>query len=729
MDITQSLHKHFALEAFRPGQQAIIEAIIAGHDSLVIMPTGGGKSLCYQLPAMVKPGVTLVISPLISLMQDQVDTLIKRGLPATYINSTVSGPDQRDRLEGMRRGRFKLVYVAPERFRQKSFLEALDTSTLDLIAVDEAHCISQWGHDFRPDYLHLGKTLERLPQRPPIAALTATATPEVREDIMRHLGLKAPKIFVQGFRRENLDFCVTPAANQSSKLGRLSQIIGEGLPGIIYCATRKDVEAISEHLKAWGTSFVSYHAGLGDRERRQSQERFMAREADIAIATNAFGMGIDRADIRFVMHYQIPGSLEAYYQEAGRAGRDGQRARCELLFSYRDRFIQEFFIEGANPSLDTIQAVFRTLQQHAGDDHTIQLPIEGIAERAPGKISSMAVSAALTHLVRAQVVERYDIPGERMRGTRLTRPQLHASEIPIDRTSLEEKIRRDRSKLDSILRYSRYAGCRQSFILEYFGESNPDPCAHCDRCQQNTPRHLSKPRHMPSEAHLANLKPRLPTDTELIKVQKVLSGMARMSYRDSEGGWVGRFGKTRVVEMLRGSRSANVLSAGLDRLSTYGILKTESKETLDELLRSLEHAGLICEQQRDSFTLTTLTNDGALAMRGQLSYKLLWPSRNNEPPEAHPLQASPQIMACAPSEPPYDESLYTLLCQKRRELALAQDVPAFRIFGNVTLRELARHKPTTPEAASAISGVGPVKLIGVMPAFLEVIQRYQETAS
>jgi ATP-dependent DNA helicase RecQ len=365
------LQKYFGFAQFREGQEDVIRSVLEGRDAIVVMPTGGGKSLCYQLPGLMIDGVTLVISPLIALMKDQVDGLSARGIAATFINSSLAYGEVTNRLAQLRRGRYKLVYVAPERFRSGAFTDSLADLKVKLFAVDEAHCISHWGHDFRPDYLRLKQAAQRV-GRPQIIALTATATPHVRADIGEQLGLVDPRVFVAGFDRPNLALRVLHAGGEKEKLTALKQVLDETPgSGIIYAATRKSVEQISSRLKLAGLLVDGYHAGMGERERTEVQDRFMSGHTHAIVATNAFGMGIDKPDIRFVVHYHVPGSIEAYYQEIGRAGRDGQPANCVLLFNYADTRTQQFFIEGSHPSPELITAVYRQICS-AGDER-IQL--------------------------------------------------------------------------------------------------------------------------------------------------------------------------------------------------------------------------------------------------------------------------------------------------------------------------------------------------------------------
>jgi ATP-dependent DNA helicase RecQ len=399
-----NLKEHFGLDAFREGQTDVIESLLSGKHTLAVMPTGRGKSLCYQLPALMLPGVTLVVSPLIALMKDQVDALSAKGISATFINSALDASEQQHRIEQMGRGAYKLVYVAPERFRHRAFLESLKSVEVSLFAVDEAHCLSQWGHDFRPDYLKL-KAAVAAAGNPIVLAATATATPEVRTDIVHQLQLGDPTVVVSGFDRPNLRYVVRYAPSEEQKLAKLVEVL-EKIQGtaIVYAATRKNVENVTEHLVSHGVQAVAYHAGLEDNSRIWAQNAFMNSEARVVVATNAFGMGIDKPDVRVVVHYDMPGTLEAYYQEAGRAGRDGYTSFCVLLFSPADRYLQEFFIEGSCPKPETVAAVYRVLAERPEDE--IYLSHEAINRLLPTKAHDMAVGTSLNLLERAGLLER-----------------------------------------------------------------------------------------------------------------------------------------------------------------------------------------------------------------------------------------------------------------------------------------------------------------------------------
>jgi ATP-dependent DNA helicase RecQ len=397
----EALHRYFGYDAFRAGQEVAIESALGGRDTLVVLPTGGGKSLCYQIPALVLPRLTVVVSPLISLMKDQVDALQARGIAATFINSALPVSASSDRLARALAGEVKLLYVAPERFDSGSLAERLAQSGISLLAVDEAHCISEWGHDFRPSYLRLGALRERLGS-PPVVALTATATPHVRRDIARQLRLENPTTVVTGFDRTNLRYHVVPTRNDEEKDEALARILGEneGL-GVVYASTRRAVERVALELQRRGVSAVAYHAGLDDRHRHDVQDQFMSEAVRTIVATNAFGMGIDKANVRLVIHHAMPGTLEAYYQEAGRAGRDGAPASVYLLHAFQDRFTHEFFVSGANPTRELCERVYAVLRRSADASGELYEGAEDLARRVGRGTSPREVESALRLLARA----------------------------------------------------------------------------------------------------------------------------------------------------------------------------------------------------------------------------------------------------------------------------------------------------------------------------------------
>lgn len=690
----EALKRHFGHEGFLEGQDRVIEEIVGGRDGLVVMPTGGGKSLCYQLPALCFSGVTLVVSPLIALMKDQVDALVAKGIDATLINSTVPWPEQKERLDGMRSGRWKLVYVAPERFRAESFLNALKDVEVSLFAVDEAHCLSQWGHDFRPDYLRLGRALDRI-GRPQCVALTATATPVVRQDILEVLKLAAPFEVVSGFSRPNLSLAITQVEKKQQKFDRIREIVAAHRTGIIYCATRKKVEEVAETLAAWRIKSVAYHGGMSDPERERAQNVFLRREADVAVATNAFGMGIDRSDVRFVIHFEVPGSVEAYYQEAGRAGRDGEAAHCELLFNYADTRTQEFFIEGANPGASVIRDVYQYLLNQADREYEIHRTIEEITEGAAVK-NPMAVSSALAALGRSGYLERFDVPGKRLRGTRLKRPEVFARALELDEAALEEKERRDRDKLKSMVELCYARACRQQWILAYFGEEDAETCGNCDVCRDS------------------GGDERAPTAEEELIVRKALSGVARMSRKTAQG-WEGRYGRGRIVQMLCGSRSQEILAAGLDRLSTYGMLKSQGAGYLNGLMRAMSEIGLV-KIEPGEYPLLTLTEKGEKVMREGGKFRLAWPSA----------MAGGGGSIDSLADQGFDPELYSMLRDQRGRMAQRDQVPPYVIFGNKTLEALARYRPKTVEESMAVPGIGEAKAQRYLPPFLAILEEWRK---
>ncbi len=693
----EKLQEIFGFEDFLDGQEGVIEQILSGRDGSVVMPTGGGKSLCYQLPALCRGGVTLVVSPLIALMKDQVDALEERGVAVTLINSTLTWNEQKERLEGMKNGAYRLVYIAPERFRASSFMSALSDVKIEMVAIDEAHCLSQWGHDFRPDYMRLGKALEDM-GRPQCVALTATATPIVREDIRGVLNLREPFESISGFERPNLSFTITPVEKVAQKYGRLKKVLAENKTGIVYCATRKKVEEVAETIHSWGLKCVAYHGGMSDQEREDTQNAFISREADIAVATTAFGMGIDRSDVRFVVHFEIPGSVEAYYQEAGRAGRDGEASVCELLFNYADTRTQEFFIDGVNPGPGMIRDVYQFFLNEADENYEVHRTLDEIKD-AIGAKNGMAVGAALGSLIRGRWVERFDVPGMRAKGTRLLKPDVLTRDLTLDEAALEEKERRDREKLEKMVQLCYANTCRQQWVLEYFGEVDAPVCGSCDVCRGEE-----------------NSERRAPSDEENLIVRKFLSGVARMSRRTPTG-WEGIFGRGRIVQMLLGSKSQEVLRVRLHELKTYGILKKQGTAYLNALARSLNSGGLIVTQMGE-YPLVTLTPRGEQVMTGKTSYSLEWPS-NDRGSKTSAEGVDLQDLG-------FDGQLYDRLKDVRTRLAKAAQVPAYVIFPNNTLEHLARLRPKTMDAGLLVKGIGEAKAEKYLEPFLKVIRQVDQ---
>jgi ATP-dependent DNA helicase RecQ len=705
-DAANALQHFFGFRDFLDGQRSVIENILIGHSTLVIMPTGGGKSLCFQLPALVLDGVTLVVSPLIALMKDQVDALQRRNIPATLINSSLSYEEQMKRIDGIRQGQYKLVYIAPERFRAQSFMNALRHIKIALFAVDEAHCLSQWGHDFRPDYFHLGRVLEQL-QFPQVIALTATATPEVRNDIIQVLNLKNPFTAIYGFERPNLSLNITSTPNHEIKYERMEKIIAEYKKGIIYCSTRKRVEDVASKLNLRNIKCIEYHAGLSDKEREKRQNDFIEKKYDIAVATNAFGMGIDRSDVRFVIHFDLPGSIEAYYQEAGRAGRDGEPAYCELFYNFADSRTQEFFVDGNNPTAHFIRNVYQKLKSIADPQYCIYISIDALTE-SMGEKNSMMVGTSISHLLRAGVIDRFDLPGQRIRGTRLLYPELQPSEIKINEIALEEKKQRDQGKLKNVLNFCQDTSqCRQEAIMEYFGEEEVSPCGNCDVC-----------------LHIGTQAKREGLNFEQTYLLKALSGIARMSSRKADGNLSGNFGKGRVIQMLTGSKSKEILDHQLDQLSTYSSLKDLGSAYVNQLFNEIVKENL-AEISNGDYPLISLTPTGIQTLKNQFQPKLRWPSTllaQDTKKSSTKTSSTSKTTTTSDFELGFDKALLNKLKDLRKQLAEEESVPPFFIFHNKTLEAMTRLKPTQDTDMLEISGVSDKKMEKYGNDFLAVIK-------
>ena len=601
MEKQKLLERLFGYREFRPGQEELIDAITAGRDVFGVMPTGGGKSMCYQLPALLMGGVTIVISPLISLMRDQVMALKAAGVSAAYINSSLSGPQMQAVYRNLLAGQYKIVYVAPERLDYTGFSQIAAQLPISLIAVDEAHCISQWGQDFRPSYLRIVEFIEGLPQRPPVGAFTATATKQVQEDIVRRLGLRDPLKVVTGFDRPNLYFEVQhPESKDKALLELLAQRPRKS--GIVYCATRKAVEQVCEDLCAAGYEATRYHAGLEESERNENQEDFLYDRKNIMVATNAFGMGIDKSNVSFVIHYNMPKSLEAYYQEAGRAGRDGAPADCVLLFSQKDVGTAWYLINNSseNEELDEDQR----------------------------------------EMVRQQ----------------------------------------DLARLEAMVGYCKVRVCLRGYLLDYFGQSHPETCGNCGSCRE--------------EYVLKDITR---------EAQMILSCVKRIY--DRLGYWVG---SAIVARVLQGSKEKRVTELGLDGLSTYGLMKNVGRTTIRQMMEQLEQAGyLSTEMEHQTVRLT--------AKAGEVLY-------HGQPVQMRvPREPEPEELALKTGKLTGEAAeLFEALRELRGELARKAGVPAYVIFSNATLMDMARKKPKNMSEFRRVSGVGELKANWYGKEFLKV---------
>ena len=597
----EALKTYFGYDAFRGGQEAVIDALLSGRDVMAVMPTGAGKSVCYQVPALLLPGITIVVSPLVSLMRDQVTALVQMGVPAAYLNSSLTFRQYLLALDRAKAGRYKIIYVAPERLETEGFRSFAETADISLVAVDEAHCISQWGQDFRPSYLNIPAFVNSLPKRPPVGAFTATATPDVRGDILKLLKLKAPLSVTTGFDRENLYFEVQ---QPSGKRAALLELVRSrpGKCGIVYCATRKTVEEVCGFLQDEGIAATRYHAGLEAEERLKNQEDFLYDRAAVMVATNAFGMGIDKSDVRYVIHYNMPKDMESYYQEAGRAGRDGAPSSCILLYSGQDVRTAQFLIEHSEPreELDAVTA--------------------------------------------AQLRER------------------------------------DRERLRQMEGYCRTRRCLRQYILQYFGESAPDYCGTCYNCLHNF---------------------------EEVDISREAKLIVRCI---SETGQC--FGAGVIAETLCGAVTDKVRKYHMDRESTYGALRELTQAEVRERIRCLMEEGVL-EASSGPYPVLRLTEKAEDVVYGTAPLLM-----RSDRKEQHAVRPVPTELEGE------DAELFRRLRALRAKAARFQGIPAYMVFSDKTLREMAVRRPATMAQLRAVGGVGSAKAERYGRQFLEEIQNF-----
>ena len=658
----EALGEIFGHADFREGQRGVVEHLLGGNDGLVVMPTGSGKSLCYQLTGAMTQGVTLVVSPLIALMKDQVDALDQTGLPACEINSSISRREQQARIDGMRRGDYKIVYVAPERFRSSTFCRALQQVEIGLLAIDEAHCISQWGHDFRPDYRRLADVRREFGS-PQTVALTATATEFVQRDIVDQLGMSEAEIIVSGFERPNLYFEVFHARGKSDKLRRLEALVDhhDGESIIVYAATRKQVREVQEALQKAGIEAGRYHGGLSDRERAEIQDGWMAGDTPVLVATNAFGMGVDKPDVRAVAHYNMPGSVEAYYQEAGRAGRDGEDSHCVLLFNYADTGIHEWFAENSLPEQREITRIWEYLSEQGRGRQG--LDADGISRalgRRGDRVHSMAVESALRQLDGAGHVR---LDGDGIEVVDAVEP----GGLGVDFERIDRRRGVAEKQVEQVTKYASASGCKQAALLEHFG-SDPSFGARCGHCSDCDP----PPSYAEGRAEALTETVYCSDDPETV-LRKVLSGIARAR---------GKRGATAVAGMLVGSKAKAVKKAGFTGLSTYGILSEIRKKDATYLIDLLAQHGLV---ERNEHGCVLLTDRGGAVMRGEEPPEALEAmlTRSIEEPSSRSRSSTRRSSGPSGTSDTYKETL-----RLHRE---GKDVPAIAEERDLTMRTISNH--------------------------------------
>ena len=604
-----TLHQYFGFDSFRPGQEAAIQRVLAGQHTLLVMPTGAGKSLAYQLPALLLPGLTLVISPLIALMKDQVDALLDVELPATYINSSLPSAEQTRRLRAMQEGHLKLVYVAPERLRANHFVRALANVPVSLLAVDEAHCVSQWGHDFRPDYLRIRPAWEAL-GRPTLLATTATATSQVQTDVLKLLGAPDAQRIMAGFDRPNLAFEVRYTATDEAKTRALHQLLldvapappesapagGERRAGgslLVYVATRRAAEEVAVFIRqAAGLNAQAYHAGLGADLRHQVQDAFMRDRLPVVVATNAFGMGVDKPDIRAVIHYHLPATVEAYYQEAGRAGRDGLPAHCVLLYSPDDPNLQAWMIDADTPTLDDLRALHALISRRAHAERgEVLLNHDELADLTG--LHPVKVRLALSELEQAGALLHL---GDEAGYSRWRLLPLPPGALEARARSIAARAEHRHQLLDRMIGYAESDGCRRRYLLSYFGDNSPPtgqtiPAECCDNCRTNL-----SPDQLPRAKTAEDWIPLVVLETVRTLPRPI--------------------GRQRLAHILVGHAVKGILAMGYHRHKFYGKLAHLPREEVTAVVDALVEKRYLA-LTADRRPVLSLTASGLAALKAR----------------------------------------------------------------------------------------------------------------
>jgi len=688
--LEESLQTYFGYGEFRPQQEDAVEAALAGRDVLVVMPTGAGKSLCFQLPAALSDGVTLVVSPLIALMRDQVDALNRRPafaeIGCACLTSLQSPEEQYDLLRKMRQGHLKLVYVAPERFRSGAFMDALKSVKIARFVVDEAHCISEWGHDFRPDYLSLREVVETL-GNPPLLAATATATRRVQESIVANLEMRDPLVLVGGFNRPNLHFSVHRCKSDSEREDKLARALPKlsalGGSGLIYVVTRKQCEQVFElagdALAKVGQTAGMYHAGLDADIRNQMQRDWLDGTRQVLVATNAFGMGIDKPDVRFVVHCACPDSLESYYQEAGRAGRDGLKSRCVILYHFADRRTREWFIDNEAMTVGDVERAFGQIRRFADADQTARLP-KGWGSALDW--SDMKSRLALGELERGGLVKRVAQTGDSVVLT------LARTDFPPDaRRQIAADLAKQRAerlrRLDEIVDYCKTPYCRRRTVLDYFGDrQEPPPTSFCcDNCD-------APPAQSAATVSGKNL-PFVPMPTQINSsdIYSVLQGLDALRPA---------VGKARLNKLLRGAGSLGDKAPAAGN-PLNGLFRGSTVAVVDKFLGSLFSEGLMHQGDEDAYFVCTVTAEG----------RAVWQSRL---PVTASVPRGYGARQDADSGDGGSDDVLADLKEWRTTQASKEALPPYCVFSDKTLIEIARARPQSTEDLLEVSGVGPSKL-------------------